>query len=134
MISTRGRYAIRILIDIAINSNNNFLSSKEISNRQSIPIKYLENIIKILVKNNFLIPQRGKTGGYKLATSPENINIFDVLILTEINVNCVKCEINGKPCPRKESCYTLPMWEKFNKITKDFFSNITIKDLISRNI
>lgn len=131
MISTRGRYALRALIDLALNAKDGFIPIKDVAARQEISFKYLERIMPVLARHKIVEVASGHGGGYRLAIPPEKCHVGDVLRLTEGTLAPVAC-LEGKyqECPRSHDCMTLPMWEKFNKITNDFFDSITIADLL----
>lgn len=130
MISTRGRYALRVMIDLAEQDSEKFIPLEEIAGRQGISKKYLELILKSLVQKNFLQGLRGKGGGYKLTRRPEEYTVGEILEITEGTLAVVSCLQEGAaPCERKNFCKTLPMWEKFNRMTREFFFGITLKDL-----
>ncbi len=134
MISTRGRYALRVLVDLAEQDSDDFVPLNEIATRQGISIKYLEIILKTLVRNGLLKGHRGKGGGYKLTRRPEEYRVGEILELTEGPLTSVACLTPGaEPCPNRENCRTLPMWEKFDTMVHDFFYNMTIKDLLSED-
>lgn len=131
MISTRGRYALRVMIDLAKQDADRFIPLKEIAERQEISEKYLESVISSLSKNEFLTGVRGKGGGYKLSRKPEQYTVGSILKLTEGSlapVNCLECAPNS--CARAFQCPTLPMWEKLNEMIEEFFEKITLQDLI----
>lgn len=131
MISTRGRYAIRVMIDLAERGTKDFVRLKDISDNQDIPQKYLESITTILSKNGIIEGAHGKGGGYRLNRSLEEYKIGDILRLTEGTLAPVAClECNAKPCARASVCRTLPMWEKLDTMINEFFDGITIADLI----
>ena len=130
MISTKGRYVLRVMIDLAENQSDSYIPLKDIAKRQEISEKYLETILPILIKNNFLIGLRGKGGGYKLSRAPETYTVGSILKLVENSIAPVACldgEVNN--CDRAAECRTLPMWQKLNKIINDFFEGITLADL-----
>lgn len=132
MISTKGRYALRVMIDLAEQNSERFVPLNEIAARQGISKKYLEIILKSLVQQNFLKGLRGKGGGYKLTRTPEEYTVGEILEVTEGTFAVVSClQAESAPCKRKNSCKTLPMWEKFNRLTRDFFFGITLKDLLN---
>lgn len=132
MISTRGRYALRALIDLALNAGDDFIPIKDVAARQEISFKYLEQIMPVLTRHKFVEVASGHGGGYRLAVPPEKCRVGDVLRLTEGTLAPVAClQEECQECPRSNSCMTLPMWEKFNKITNDFFDAITIADLLA---
>lgn len=130
MVSTRGRYALRIMIHLAIYSNDNFISLKDISNRYEISAKYLEQIISLLNKAGFLISSRGNNGGYKLSRKPEEYTAGDILRAAEGTlspINCLKNEINE--CERSEKCITLDFWKNYYKVINDYVDSVTLYDL-----
>ncbi|MBR4152671.1 MAG: Rrf2 family transcriptional regulator [Selenomonadaceae bacterium] len=130
MISTKGRYALRVMIDLAEQDSEKFIPLEEIATRQGISKKYLEIVLKSLVQQNFLKGLRGKGGGYKLTRKPEEYTVGEILEVTEGTFAVVSClQTESAPCERKNFCKTLPMWEKFNRLTHDFFFGITLKDL-----
>ena len=131
MISTRGRYALRVLIDLAEHTDGSFIPMKEVAARQDISLKYLEKILPVLTKNGLIEGQQGKGGGYRLTKEPDEYRVYDILLLTEEDLAPVACLTeNAKPCERVVECRTLPMWEKFYEITREYFSGITIADLM----
>lgn len=131
MISTRGRYALRVMLDIAEQETDGYIPLNQIAERQGMPIKYLEIILKSLVANGLLKGHRGKGGGYRLTRPPEAYTVGEVLGLTENSLAPVACLNPGAPpCPRGGSCRTLPMWKRFDAMTHDFFFGMTLKDLI----
>ncbi|NLD11613.1 MAG: Rrf2 family transcriptional regulator [Clostridiales bacterium] len=132
-ISTKGRYALRVLIDLAEHNSGEFVPLKEIAARQDISEKYLESIIVVFSKAGLLIGHRGKGGGYKLAKPAENYKVGDVLRLIEGDLAPVTC-LDGthNTCPRAAACKTLPMWQKFYAMTNEFFDSYTVADLADR--
>ncbi len=131
MISTKGRYALRVMLDLAEQNTEDFIPLEEIANRQGISKKYLEIILKVLVQNGLLKGHRGKGGGYRLTRLPEEYSVGEILELTEGTlaiVSCLKDENNT--CERKDSCRPLKMWVKFDKMVRDYFFGITLKDLV----
>jgi Rrf2 family iron-sulfur cluster assembly transcriptional regulator len=135
VISTKGRYALRVMIDLAQQETDQFMPLDEIAARQGISKKYLEIILKVLVKEKMLKGLRGKGGGYKLTRPPEEYTVGEILELTEGTLAPVACLRSGaEPCEKKESCYTLPMWERFNQLVHDFFFHITLKDLVEKTV
>ena len=130
MISTKGRYALRLMIDLAEQEPEKFVPLEEIATRQGISKKYLEIILKSLVQKNFLKGLRGKGGGYQLTRKPEEYSVGEILEVTEGTLTVVSClQADCVPCERKNFCKTLPMWKNFNQLTHDFFFGITLKDL-----
>jgi len=134
MISTKGRYALRVMVDLAEQNSEKFIPLEEIATRQGISKKYLEAVLKILVQKNLLTILRGRNGGYKLTKKPTEYTVGEILNLTDeenlLAVSCLKddCE----PCDRKNFCKTLPMWKKFNDLTQEFFLSITLEDLLTQ--
>ena len=134
MVSTRGRYALRILADLAENQRDNYVTLKEIAERQEISVKYLESIVKDLVRADILEGLRGKGGGYRLGRIPEEIRVLDVLNLTEESLSPVACLAEeAKPCSRASTCRTLPLWEGLNQVVQDYLRQFTIQDLMQQN-
>ena len=118
MISTRGRYAIRVLLDLAEHRGEAFTPMKEVARRQEISLKYLEKIMPLLSKANMVEGQHGKGGGYRLTMEPENYRIGDILRLTEVDLAPVAClSAPSNTCPRAPYCRTLPMWQKYYEMT-----------------
>ncbi|MDO5550685.1 MAG: RrF2 family transcriptional regulator [Lachnospiraceae bacterium] len=131
MVSTKGRYALRIMIDLAEHQSEGYVPLKETANRQEISEKYLEAILKILVKNKLLTGLRGKGGGYKLTKSPDQYTVGSILRLTENSLAPVSClEPGQQACPRMASCRTLPMWQGLDKLINDYLDGITLADLM----
>ena len=129
-ISTKGRYAVRVLADLAKHNDGEYIALKTIAERQGISEKYLEAIISVFSKEGFVKGQRGKGGGYKLAIDPESITIKDVLTRVEGSLAPVAClEEGAEPCPKADDCKTLPMWKEYYRITEDFFDGITVADV-----
>ena len=131
MISTRGRYALRVMIDIAEQNSDKFIPLNEIASRQGISKKYLEIILKSLVQHDILEGSRGKGGGYRLTRKPSDYTIGEILELTEESLAVVSClQDDSIACERKNFCKTLPMWKKLDNLIHDFFFNITLQDLL----
>ena len=131
MISTRGRYALRVLIDLAEQDEDSYIPMKEIAERQEISLKYLERILPVLTKNNLLEGIHGKGGGYRLKRKPEEYKIGELLRLTEGNLAPVAClECSENQCSRKDVCRTLDMWKNLHKLLNDYFDGITLADLM----
>lgn len=135
MISTKGRYAIRLLIDLALQETEDPVPLVTIAERQNLSKKYLESIVKTLVTGKLVKAVSGKGGGYSLTRQPSEYTIWEVLCLTEESMVSVACLMeDAEKCPREESCLTLPMWRGYNNLVKDYFSNITIEDLIKNKL
>lgn len=133
-ISTRGRYALRFMIDLAMHNNGEFIALKDISARQEISIKYLEQITSLLSKFGFLISVRGPQGGYKLAKKPSEYKVGDVLRITEGSLAPVTClEIDTNTCPKQDGCLTLGLWVGLKKVINDYLDGITLEDLVNQN-
>ncbi len=131
MISTRGRYALRVLIDLAEHTDCGFIPMKEIAERQGISLKYLGQIIPVLSKNGFVEAVHGKGGGYRLLKPPAECRIGDILRLTEGDLAPVSClECGAKPCERAFECRTYPMWTEFYRIVNNYFDGITLADVM----
>lgn len=131
LISTRGRYALRVMIDLAEHQTDGFIPLKTIAERQEISEKYLENIIKLLVKANLLNGVRGKGGGYRLTRPPEGYTVGTILRLTEESLAPVSCVDPGASvCARAGDCRTLPVWQGLNKVINDYLEHITVADLM----
>lgn len=132
-ISTKGRYALRVMLDLATNNSDEFIPLKDISKRQDITVKYLEQIISPLNKAGYLISSRGSGGGYRLAKSPKDYTIGDILRTTEGNLSVVAClDSDIGNCNRSENCLTLPFWQGFNKVVADYVDGITLEDLLNK--
>lgn len=133
LISTRGRYALRVLIDLAENQTEGYIPMKDIAQRQGISLKYIERIIPALAKNNFVEGVHGKGGGYRLTRTPAEYRVGDILRLTEGDLAPVAClECGAQPCERASECRTLDMWTRFHTMINDYFDGITIADLMQR--
>jgi Rrf2 family protein len=131
LISTKGRYALRVLTDMAEHQGAGYVPLKEIAQRQDISEKYLESIVKSLVKEGVLVGLRGKGGGYRLKSSPDRYTVGRILRLTEGSLSPVSClEPNTDPCPRLASCRTLPLWQGLDKVIYEYLESYTIADLM----
>ena len=131
MISTRGRYALRVMIDIAENSSGGYIPLKEIAERQDLSKKYLENIVKDLVVGGLLTGASGKGGGYRLRRRPEEYTVGEILDLMEGTLCSVAC-LAGKEndCPRRSVCRTLPMWTEYDRMAHEYFYSKRLSDLM----
>ena len=133
LISTKGRYALRVMIDLAEHRSGEFISLKEIAQRQEISEKYLESILKILVQEHLLEGMRGKGGGYRLTMSPSEYTIGRILRLTETSLEPVGCiESGSTSCPKASECRTIGMWMKLGEIVNDYLDSITLADLLAQ--
>ncbi|MBO5008104.1 MAG: Rrf2 family transcriptional regulator [Clostridia bacterium] len=134
-ISTRGRYALRMLIDIAENQENGFVALKEISLRQDISKKYLEQIVPALSASGYLIAGRGFMGGYKLSKRPSAYTVADILRATEGSLAPVAClEGDTNLCQRADSCDTLYIWKGLMEVIENYLEKITLQDILNRKI
>ena len=134
LISTKGRYALRVMIDLAEHQADGFIPLKVIADRQEISEKYLESIIKLLVKAKLLNGLRGKGGGYQLTKAPEQYTVGSILRMTEDSIAPVSClELDAAACPRAAECRTLSLWQGLDKVINDYLDNITLADLMHRD-
>lgn len=132
-ISTKGRYALRMMLDLAAHQGDGYVALKDIAQRQEISKKYLEQIVPMLGKSDILRTTRGYQGGYRLARRPEDYTARDILRLTEGSlapVACLDCEVNT--CPRSANCPTLPLWQGLDRVIEDYLAGVTLQDLIDR--
>lgn len=133
LISTKGRYALRVMIDLAEHQTDGFIPLKLIARRQEISEKYLESIIKLLVRAKLLNGLRGKGGGYKLTKTPEQYTVDSILRLTEDSMAPVSCLEDGADvCPQAAECRTLSLWQGLNQVIHDYLEQYTLADLIRR--
>jgi len=131
MISTRGRYALRVMIDLAEHATENYVPMKEVAERQNISLKYIERIIPALSKNELVEGVQGKGGGYRLKREPKEYTVGEILRLTEGDLAPVAClECGAEPCDREATCKTLSMWSKFYEMTNEYFDSITLAELV----
>lgn len=142
MISTRGRYALRVMIDLAEHTektkpeataapDQKFIPMKEVADRQGISLKYLERIIPALVKEGLIEGVHGKGGGYRLTRKPTEYSVGEILRLTEGDLAPVSClECGAAPCDRRDICKTFAMWKHFHEMTNEYFDGITVADLV----
>ena len=133
-ISTKGRYALRMMIDLAQNQGDGYVSLKDIANRQEISKKYLEQIVAILNKPDVLRTNRGYQGGYRLAKNANESTVGDILRLTEGGLAPVSC-LDNSPilCDRAEDCITLPIWKGLYKVISEYLDSITLQDIVDKN-
>ncbi len=130
LISTKGRYALRIMVDLAEHQTEQYTPLKDLARRQGISEKYLEAIIKLLVKARLLNGLRGKGGGYRLTKAPEEYTVGEVLRQTEDSLAPVAClDDNALPCHRSAECRTLPVWQGLNTVINEYLDSVTIADL-----
>lgn len=130
LISTRGRYALRALVDLAQHRDKGFVPMWEVAERQGISLKYLERIMPLLTRNGLVTGASGRKGGYRLAKDPRDCRVGDILRLTEGTLAPVAClGPAAEACSRASDCATLPMWRQFHELTNSFFDKITIAAL-----
>ena len=131
VISTRGRYALRMMADLAVHQGNGFVALKDIAGRQDISKKYLEQIIPVLNRSGLLQTARGYQGGYRLVKAPKDYTVREILLATEGSMAPVAC-LEGKTnsCPRCAECETLPVWKGLEKAIDEYLSGITLQDVI----
>ena len=130
MITTRGRYALRVMIDLVEHENGSYIPLKDIAARQGLSKKYLEIIVKEMVGGGLIVGTSGKGGGYKLCRKPEEYTIYEILSLMEGSLASVSCLADpSEPCPRESVCETLPMWTEFDNLVQDYFTSRTLKDI-----
>ena len=134
IVSSKGRYALRVMVALAQRHETGYTPLKDIADSEGISRKYLESIMAVLSKADFLDAVHGKGGGYRLNRSPETYTIGSILKLTEGSLAAVSCTSQGPAaCDRSECCQTKPMWDKLDKMIDDFFEGITIADLLKEN-
>ena len=129
IVSTKGRYALRVMIDLAEHQSEKYVPLKEVAARQEISEKYLENILKVLVQNGFLEGLRGKGGGYRLARPAAGYTAFEILSLTEGTLAPVTCLETGQQCENAKNCRTLPLWQGLDRTIADYLGRYTLADL-----
>ena len=133
MISTRGRYAVRILLDLAEHADGTLIPMKEVAARQGISLKYIERIMPALRNSGLIESTHGIGGGYRLVKPPEEITLWEILTQAEGDLAPVAClETGAEPCGRAPICKTLPVWKGYYALTKDYFSNLTLADLLKQ--
>ena len=132
MISTKGRYSIRILLDLAEHRNGGYIPIKEVAARQEISSKYVEKLMPALKNAGLIDSTHGIGGGYRLTREPDEYTLWEILRLAEGDLAPVAClQENAAACSRAAECRTLPVWEKYYELTKDYFSGITLADLMN---
>jgi Rrf2 family protein len=129
-ISTKGRYALRVMVDLAINSNGNYITIKDIAKRQEITNKYLEQIVALLNKAGFLESARGNNGGYRLAKEPKEYIVGDILRATEGDLTPIYCLTEDGKCSRKQDCKTYSFWNGLDNVITEYIDSKTLEDLI----
>lgn len=132
MISTRGRYALRVLLDLAQHKDDGYIPMKAVADRQGLSLKYIQAIMPALSKNNLIEGVHGKGGGYRLSKELSEYKVGDILRLTEGDLAPVTClECDAKSCDRADECLTLPMWAEFHEIANNYFDSVTLEDLLN---
>lgn len=131
MISTKGRYSIRILLDLAQHRSGKYIPMKDVAARQDISLKYIERLTPALRTAGLIESVHGIGGGYRLTREPEEYTLWEILVLSEGDLAPVNClQAGAEPCARAAECRTLSVWEGYYKLTKDYFSGITLADLL----
>ncbi len=132
-ISTKGRYALRMLLDLSIHQGDGYIALGDIAKRQGISKKYLEQIVPILNKSDILRTNRGFQGGYRLAKSPDNYTVGEILRLTEGSLAPVAClDRDSAECERRDDCLTISVWEGLYKVITEYLDGITLQDILDR--
>lgn len=130
-ISTKGRYALRIMLDLATNAKGSPVSLHDVAERQQITLKYMESIMSVLLQARFVTSTRGKAGGYRLSREPQEYTVYEILTIVEGDLAPVKClEGPENPCPRQHNCLTLPFWEELDTVIKTYLQQHTLADLL----
>ncbi|MBO5525563.1 MAG: RrF2 family transcriptional regulator [Clostridia bacterium] len=131
MVSTRGRYALRVMVDLAEHASEGYIAMKEVAERQDISLKYLERILPILVKANLIEGVHGKGGGYKLTREAKSYPVGEILRLTEGDLAPVAClECGSEPCAKVAQCRTISMWRQLQSLVNDYLDGVTVADLM----
>ena len=134
LVSTRGRYALRVMIDLAEHSDGAYVAMKEVAQRQQISLKYLERILPMLVEARLVEGVRGKGGGYRLTREPDEYTLNDILRAAEGDLAPISClEKGARPCERAGDCRTLPMWKELNTLITDYLNRKTLADLMKKS-
>lgn len=134
MISTKGRYAIRLMLDLGQHMGDGFVSLKKISERQDISVKYLETIVAMLNKAGMVESSRGKEGGYRLSRTPEEYTVGSIIRLTEGSVAPVVCLDCGTRCERAADCLSLPVWVKLESAVNNYLDSVTLRDVLDGEV
>lgn len=133
--STKGRYALRIMIDLARNGQQAPVSLRSISERQLIPIKYMEAIAAVLLRCRLVVSIRGKEGGYRLSRAATEYSVYDILCAMEGDLAPVSCLTEGaRECPLRKSCVTLPFWQGLEGVVRNYLQSVTLADLSTNEL
>ncbi len=130
MVSTKGRYALTVMLDLARQDPDNYISLREVAERQHISMKYLESIVAILNRAGLVQALRGKGGGYRLTRRPEDCTVGEILRLTEGSMAPVYCLEPGGGCAKTDSCITYPMWRQLDKLIEEYLQSVSLADLL----
>ena len=134
LVSTKGRYALRLMTDLAERNSDEYVAIKAVAERQEISLKYIERIMPSLVSAGLVEGIHGKGGGYKLTRKPEEYTIGEILRAAEGSVAPISClECGAAPCPRKDQCRTIGMWTELSDVINDFLDGKTLKDLVKKS-
>ena len=134
MISTRGRYALRVMIDLAEHQDEGYIPMKDVAKRQGVYLGYMEKILPVLVKNGIVEGLQGKTGGYLLIRKPEEYTLGEILRLTEGSLAPVAClECSATPCEKAADCRTLPVWTELDRRINEYLDSVTVANLLKFN-
>lgn len=133
-VSTKGRYALRMMIDLAHQGQSHPIALKDVAERQQIPMKYTENIMALLLRAGLVHSTRGKSGGYQLAYTPEQYSVYDIIAAAEGNLAPVQCLDNTAPdCPMKDQCATLPIWKGLDETVRAYLGQFSLADMCNEN-
>ncbi|MBQ7737695.1 MAG: RrF2 family transcriptional regulator [Oscillospiraceae bacterium] len=131
MVSTRGRYALRVMLDLAEHYGQGYVPMKEVAERQELSLKYMERIMPDLTRSGCVEGVHGKGGGYRLRRPPQDITVWEILSQTEGDLAPVSClNSDAVACDRAAECRTLPLWQDFYKLTRQYFEGVTLSDLM----
>ena len=134
-ISTKGRYALRIMVDLAHHVEDGAVSLRAVAQRQKVTLKYMESIMSLLLREELVVSSRGKSGGYKLTRAPKDYSVYEILHAAEGNLAPVQCLATAtNDCPLQESCPTLPMWKGLNNVVTDYLQNFTLESLLKEDM
>ena len=135
LISTKGRYALRVMMDLARHGGEGYVVLMDIAQREGISEKYLEGIVAALSRSGFLLTQRGRGGGYRLARRPEEYSVGGILRAAEGSLAPVSCIKTGDAeCPNADNCMTLPLWKELDRVMNEYLDSVSLSDLMSENV